>query len=65
MPTFEAETQMHPRVADLDAILTYMFVGLLDFDLIKMRAILSHAFYDDGLLSSDARSHAAKFAPAS
>lgn len=36
VPTFEAHPQMQPCVAGFDAILTDVFVGLRELDLIEM-----------------------------
>jgi hypothetical protein len=42
---FQAEAKVHPGIAGLDAIFANMFfLGVGDFDLIQMRAILRHKF---------------------
>src|SRR5690349_5085856 len=55
----ETEPQMHPRIARLQALLTSVFIRVLDFDLIEM-------FTGDGHFqtSSAARSQFASRAPA-
>ena len=44
VPASEAQTQVNPRIADFDAILTHMFIGFSDFDLIKVGAFFWHRF---------------------
>ncbi len=60
MTAGQAKPQVDPGVADLDAILAFMFTGVPDLDLIKVSASFCHGLH----LSSAARSHPARSAPA-
>jgi hypothetical protein len=40
----EAQTQVNPRIAGFGTVLTHMFIGFSDLDLIKVGAILWHRF---------------------
>jgi hypothetical protein len=40
----EAHAQMDPGIAELNAVLTNMFVRFSDFDLIKVSTLLRHRF---------------------
>lgn len=40
----EAKTQVDPRITRLGTVLTHMFIGFSDFDLIKVGAIFWHRF---------------------
>jgi len=42
LSTDQAQTQMHPRVTNFYAFLAFPFVGLFEFNLIEMRALLRH-----------------------
>src|SRR5208337_1480049 len=42
MAAFQAESKMHPSVADLDAVFADMQLGVRDFDLIEMCAACGH-----------------------
>jgi hypothetical protein len=44
MAAYETQTQVNPRVAGLNAVLTDMFVGFSDFDLIKVGTLFRHRF---------------------
>jgi hypothetical protein len=43
MPARQTQPQMNPRIAHLDAFFANMFVGVLNFDLVEMRALF-HSF---------------------
>jgi hypothetical protein len=43
MPARQTQPQMNPRIAHLDALFANMFVGVLNFYLVEMRALL-HSF---------------------
>src|SRR5271157_3940114 len=42
MAAFQAESQMYPSVADLDAVFTNVHLGVRDLDLIEMCAACCH-----------------------
>jgi hypothetical protein len=42
VPANKTQAQVHPRISHFEALFTNMFVGLLDFDLVKMRALIRH-----------------------
>jgi len=42
LPAGQTQTQVNPGVADLQALLASVFVGVFDFDLIEMFAGSSH-----------------------
>jgi len=65
LPANHAKPQMHPGVAHLYTLFAHMLGGVLDLDLIQVTAIFSIGFQDFGPLSSAARSHLARLAPAS
>jgi hypothetical protein len=44
MPARQTQAQMHPRIAHLDALFANMFVSVLNFDLVEMRALILHGF---------------------
>jgi hypothetical protein len=44
VPAGEAKTEVDPRVARFGTVLTHMFIGFSDFDLIKVGAIFWHRF---------------------
>jgi hypothetical protein len=43
VPTIETHPQMHPSVARLYTVFANVLVGLAEFDLIEMRALISHS----------------------
>jgi hypothetical protein len=47
MPTCQAKAQMNPRISHLHALFTDMLIGVLQFDLIEMRALAFHRFSCD------------------
>jgi hypothetical protein len=42
VPATETQTQVNPRIASLRALLTHVFTGFSDFDLIKVGAFFCH-----------------------
>jgi hypothetical protein len=42
MPACQTQPQMNPRIAHLDAFFANMFVGVPNFDLVEMRALILH-----------------------
>ena len=42
--TRQAKTQVDPGITSLHAFFAYVLAGVLDFDLIEMRALISHIF---------------------
>ena len=42
MSALQAQSQMHPAVAHLEALLAPSLVGLAEFDVIQMTALLCH-----------------------
>src|SRR5271157_1403620 len=62
---FKAQSQMHPGVAELDAIFADVHLGVLDFDLIEMCAGFGHNAPLCGQRSSDFRSQLPHTAAAS
>src|SRR5947209_5261410 len=65
VPANQAEPQMHPGIAQLDAFLAPMFGCVFDLDLLQMSTISVGGFHEAEFLSSEALSHAARLAPAS
>jgi hypothetical protein len=50
MPARQTQAQMHPRIAHLDAFFANMYVGVLNLNLIQMRALILHSFSKRPLL---------------
>jgi hypothetical protein len=44
MPARQAQAQVNPFIAGLNAVLTDMFVGFRDFDLVQVSAFRWHRF---------------------
>ena len=44
MSANEAQTQVDPRVASFNTVLTHMLVGFSELDLVKVRALFRHQF---------------------
>src|SRR6266436_6791164 len=44
MPARQTQAQMDPCIAHLDAFFANMYVGVLDFNLVEMRALILHSF---------------------
>jgi hypothetical protein len=42
VPTNETQAQVNPRIAGLGTILTHMFIGFPEFDLIKVGTFFRH-----------------------
>jgi hypothetical protein len=42
MPARQTQPQMHPRIPHLDALFANTLVGVLNFNLIEMRALILH-----------------------
>jgi hypothetical protein len=42
MPARQTQAQMHPRITHLDALFAKMYVGVLNFNLVEMRALILH-----------------------
>jgi hypothetical protein len=42
MPARQTQPQMNPRIAHLDAFFANMNVGVLNFNLVEMRAFIFH-----------------------
>jgi hypothetical protein len=42
MATTQAQTEMYPGIPRLYALFAYMFVGLPDFNLVKVATLISH-----------------------
>jgi hypothetical protein len=42
MPARQTQPKMNPRIAHLEALFANMYVGVLNFNLVKMRALILH-----------------------
>jgi hypothetical protein len=47
VPTAEAQAQVNPSVSRLNAFLTDMLIGFLDFDLVQVGACFRHRFLQE------------------
>ena len=47
VPTSQAKTQVHPGITSVHTFFAYMLAGVLDLDLVEMRALISHIFLSE------------------